>query len=465
MIKSRWWILVVATSLAAAGWRASLHTSRHATTRVPSAASAESSVVSALRAEDARRAQDIVFYERRVAEDTASALDQGLLAGLYLQRARATGDFTDFARAEHLARASLARRTTHNGQTFALLASALLARHAFTDALDVARRAHALDPDAPAHLALMGEIELEIGDYAAADSHFRAIHYDGAQFTLGARLARWRELTGRSDAARRLLRSAVQRVDRRDDLPREQAAWFHYRLGDLELRAGHLAAADSAFRDGLAIFPDDYRILGGLARLAAARGDWQGSIDYGNRAIAIQLDPTVLGTISDAYAALGDSAQAAQYARAMTINALRQPGPIHRAWGMFVLDHGTPRDVDRVLAKTRVEARTRHDVYGADLLAWALYRNGRHADARVASEQAFSQHTEDAQLHYHAGMIALALGDSGAALSHLEEAMRLDASFSPSQSPVARRVLDSLRTLTRSARVIPPREPPARTTG
>jgi tetratricopeptide (TPR) repeat protein len=469
MTNSRWWIPLAGASLAAAGWLASGHVRRHPPShpqsRAATATRTDPAIVSELRAEDDRRAQDIVFYERRVAEDTGSAIDQGLLAGLYMQRARATGDFTDFARAEHLARASLGRRTSHNGQTFALLASALLARHDFTDALDVARRAHVLDPDAPAQLALMGEIELELGDYAAADSHFRAIRFDGEQFTIGARLARWRELTGRSDAARRLLRAAVQRVDRRDDLPREQVAWFHYRLGDLELRAGRLAAADSAFRDGLAIFPEDYRILGGLARLAAARGDWRASIEYGNRAIAIQLDPTVLGTISDAYRALGDSAQAAEYARAMAINALRQPGPIHRAWGMFVLDHGTPRDVDRVLAKTRVEARTRHDVYGADLLAWALYRKARYADARIASERALSQHTEDAQLHYHAGMIALALADSGAAMAHLDDALRLDAIFSPSQAPIARRVLDALRTRSHAPSVSRYRGPPARTTG
>ena len=458
MIRARWWIPIAAVSLATAGWLGVAHGRRGPTHRA-SPARADSSVASDVRAEDERRAQDIVFYERRVAEDTASALDQGLLAGLYLQRARATGDFTDVARAERLARSSLSRRTARNGQTFALLASALLARHAFAEALDVARRAHALDPDGPAHLALLGEIELEIGDYAAADSHFRAIHFDGEQFTIGARLARWRELTGRSDAARRLLRAAVLRVDRRDDLPREQVAWFHYRLGDLELRSGRLDAADSAFRAGLAIFPEDYRILGALARLAAARGDWPSSIDYGSRAIAIQLDPTVLGTMSDAYAALGDTAQAAQYAAAMSINALRQPGPIHRAWGMFVLDHGTPRDVDRVLAKTRAEARTRHDVYGADLLAWALYRKGRYDEAGAASARALAQHTEDAQLHYHAGMIALARGDSGAALAQLEEAMHLAPAFSPSQSPVARRALESLRARPQVAGVSSRRDP------
>lgn len=395
--------------------------------------------------EDQRRARDIAFYEPRVAQDSQSALDQTLLATLYVQRARATGDVSDYARAESLARRSLSLRTARNGQTFALLASTLMARHAFRDALDVARQADSLWPGTAAHLALVGEIELELGDYAAADSHFTAIRFDGEQFAVAARLARWRELTGRVDAARRLLRSAASKVERRDDLPREQVAWFHFRLGELELRAGRLAAADSALRRGLAIFPDDYRILGALARLASARGEWQRSIEYGDRAIAIQLDPATLGTVSDAYAALGDTARANEYAHAMTVNALRQPGPIHRAWGLFVLDHGSRADAKRVLAKAHTEQRERHDVYGDDLIAWSLYRLGRLADARIASGRALRLGTEDAQLEYHAGMIARATGDTASAVRHLERALRLNARFSPAQSALALRVLDSLQ--------------------
>jgi hypothetical protein len=56
-------------------------------------------------------------------------------------------------------------------------------------------------------------------------------------------------------------------------------------------------------------------------------------------------------------------------------------------------------------------------------------------------------------------MIALARADSGAALSHLEEAMRLDPVFSPSQSPIARRVLESLRARPRLADLSPRRDP------
>jgi tetratricopeptide (TPR) repeat protein len=423
MSKRGWWAVLAMgiLTLGTAWWSAGRVTRRTTIAMVGT---------DSMLSESEIRERDIAFFERRVNEDTLGASDRSQLAALYMDRARATGGFTDYERAERLARRSLALRTEHNSQTFGLLASALLARHDFAQALVVAKTADSLDPGVPRHVALLGEIELEIGDYEAANAHFASIHVDADQFTILARVARWRELTGHADAARRLLGITVAKVDRRNDLPREQVAWFHYRLGELELRTGHLDSAAAAYRRGLEIFPEDYRILGGLARVAAARGDWRQAVEYGNEAIAIQLDPATLGTISDAYAALGDSAQSAQYARAMATSALKQPGPIHRAWGLFLLDHGTKDDVDRVLAKTRIEMRTRHDVYGYDLLAWALHKQGRDAAARVAMQRALAQHTEDAQLYYHAGMIERALGNADAARAYLGQAVAMNPRFS-----------------------------------
>ena len=423
-MNKRGWVavLTIVGVVASAAWVTNVRLSRRGRVVAPVAADS-------MLSEGEIRDRDIAFFERRAGEDTISAADRSQLATLYMDRARATGGFTDYERAERLARRSLALRTDHNSQTFGLLASALLARHDFAQALVVAKTADSLDPGEARHVALVGEIELEIGDYAAANAHFASIHFDAAQFTIAARVARWRELTGHADAARRLLRLAVAKVEHRDDLPREQVAWFNYRLGELELRTGHLDSAAAAYRRGLAIFPEDYRILGGLARLAAARSEWKQAIEYGNEAIAIQLDPATLGTISEAYAALGDSTQASQYARAMATSALKQPGPIHRAWGLFLLDHGAKSDVDRVLAKTRVEMRTRHDVYGYDLLAWALHKQGRDADASAAMQHALAQHTEDAQLFYHAGMIERALGHADAARDYLGQAMAMNPRF------------------------------------
>lgn len=354
------------------------------------------------------RDRDIDFYSKRIAEDAESAIDRFMLAKLLFARSRVTGSTSDIDHAERLVKESISERTQRNYSAFELLASLLMARHEFAAAREVALRADSLDPGNSSHLALLGEIELELGDYQSAGKHFAAIQYDGRNFTTGARLARWYELTGRIDVAREYLKRAIIKVDRRDDLPREQAAWFYYRLGDLELRVGNVAAAESAFVSGLARNQDDVRILGGLARAALTRGAWREAVDYGERATVTQLDPATLGTISLAYAKLGDSAQAGAYAHAMSVSALKQPGAIHRAWGLFLLDHGTTHDRADVLRRARKELRDRKDVYGHDLMAWALYRNGQLDEGREEMKLALAQNTQDVMLAEHARAIGAA---------------------------------------------------------
>ena len=116
------------------------------------------------RSESEIRSLDIEFYERRVAKDSFSAADRSRLASLYLQRARETGHYPDYERAAAFARGSLQLRVSHNEETYVLLSSALLAQHAFAEALEVARRLHASDTSNPGHTALLAEVELEVGD-------------------------------------------------------------------------------------------------------------------------------------------------------------------------------------------------------------------------------------------------------------------------------------------------------------
>ena len=358
--------------------------------------------------ESSVRDRDIEFYSRRLAEDPASAADRVTLAKLFFTRSRITGSNTDLTRAEELARESIAERTQRNYQAFELLASILMSRHEFREARTIAAQVDSLNPGHHSHLALLGEIELELGNYNAAAMHFGAIQYDGRNFTTGARLARWYELTGRLGKARTFLKQSILKVDHRDDLPREQVAWFHYRLGDLELKAGNTTAADSAFNRSLERNPEDPRALGGLARSAFARGDWRRAIEFGERATAAQLDPGTLGIVSAAYNRMGNAEQAASYAKAMSASALEQPGPIHRAWGLFLLDYGTAVDRARVLELAREEVEDRKDIYGHDLLAWALYRNGQLAEARKEMQLALAHGTEDVMLAAHAKAIGSA---------------------------------------------------------
>ena len=87
------------------------------------------------------------------------------------------------------------------------------------------------------------------------------------------------------------------------------------------------------------------------------------------------------------------------------------------------------------------EMKTRRDIYQHDALAWVLYQSKQYADARQASDKALELNTPEPAFHYHAGMIALALGDRDGSRKHLERALALNPNFDPKQAALARSAL------------------------
>ncbi|MFN2420552.1 MAG: tetratricopeptide repeat protein [Gemmatimonadota bacterium] len=430
----RWFLILAAGLAAVAGlWGSGGRMAVRAETAVTARSAAS---------ERALREREIAFYERRVERDPESAFDHARLASQYLQRARETGEYQDYRRAEAMARRSLLLRTPHNGGAYLQLAASLLAQHRFVDALDVAEVLVAREPEQAHHRALLGEIQLELGKYDEADATFATLGGERRNLAVLPRLARWAEIHGRTEEARRVLAVARDEADRRSDLAREQVAWFHLRVVDLELRNGRLEAAGKALEVGLAIAPDDPRLLAAGARLRALDGDWQGALEWGRRAIAIVPDMATVALVGDAWAALGDSSRAeAAYADVERL-ARETSEPYARQWTLFRLEHG------RELASTRSilerEIVDRPDVYGWDQLAWARYLTGDLAGAQTAIAEALRMGTRDGTLFLHAGIIERALGNRSAARVNLERAVALNPRFHPTAQHVARLALKEL---------------------
>jgi tetratricopeptide (TPR) repeat protein len=385
---------------------------------------------------------DLGFFQKRVVRDSLSARDFAELSRLFLQRSRSGGGDGDLRRAEAHARHSLRLRQGRNAQAFQVLASSLMGQHRFEEARSVAERLVALDSTYRPARAMLGEIQLELGSYDDARRTFGMLLTVRGDLSVAPRYARWEELRGRPAEARRLLREARDEASRRHGMPAAHIAWFYWRLGDLALRQGRLREAEKELEDGLAVAPDDHRLLDALARAAAARGRWSEAIAYGERAIARTLDPATLGLLYQAYTASGDSVKAEEYYHALSVSVLGQPETFHRLWGLLLLDRG--REVPTVLARAEREIQVRREVYGWDLLAWALYRSGRPSEAREKMRHALALGTRDASLFYHAGMIEAALGRQVDARRYLETALEINPRWHPSQPTEARRVLGRL---------------------
>lgn len=365
--------------------------------------------------ERVERDVQIRVWNEALAADPTSALVLGQLAALHAQRAREGGGATDVQRAEEYARASLAHRTQRNGSTAVTLVNLLLAQHRYTEAFQEAQALQVREVDVPQYRALLGEVAMEIGAYDIATVMFDSSFAAGGHLSAAPRIARWYELQGHVRAAREVMVRARVDARSRGDVTRESKAWFSLRLADLELRAGRPRAAARVLREALLEEPNDPRLLAAMARGAASASRWKDVILWGNRVMEHELDLSTLTLMATAYDEVGDTTQASSFAA--TVEALvMAPAAtegLHRVGALFLLNHG--RQLSTILTFAQRDYTTRRDIYGADLVAWALHRTGRAHEAVPYMVNALRLQTRDELLLDHAESISHAAHKGAAA--------------------------------------------------
>ncbi|MGH7560983.1 MAG: tetratricopeptide repeat protein [Gemmatimonadales bacterium] len=358
-------------------------------------------------AERVIRDLDIAFFEARMRRDPGGALDAARLGALFLERSRDGGGDQDLIAAESLARRSLAGRETRNAAGFQLLAAALMGQHRFAEALAATEQAEAQDPDRPGTRALVGEILVELGRYDEADRVFAGLTLRRRELAVAPRYARWLEVSGRSQEAAALLAAAGQEARSRDELTARQKGWFDLRLADLAIRHRHFAEARRLLDRGEPFLRGDARYVLARARLSLARGRWTAAIALGDSALALRFDPEALVVLEQAARAMRDTARADEYLHALETTTAGSLRGVHRVVALALLDRG--RRGPEILAAARRDLREREDVYGWDLLAWALWKSGRPAEAWKAVIHALARGTDDPALLARARTIAEAL--------------------------------------------------------
>jgi tetratricopeptide (TPR) repeat protein len=363
------------------------------------------------------------------------------LGGLYLQRARLTGDVATFEQARTAIAAALAMAPTDE-DTLGREATLRYTTHDFPGALQTANQLLAIDSQAYGAMAVKGDAEVELGDYRAADATYgalaRAVPETAAVDVRRSHLA---FLEGRDDDAWHLAVAAEREAVEAGVFG---AALAFYRMAPAQLAfdRGDYALAERWYRSALDAAPDYHAAIAMLAKVRAARGHVDDAIRLYERAVAIVPQPDYLEALGDLYALRGDHARAEQeYGTVELIGTLARINRqvYNRLVVTFDADHD--RNVADAVGMAGAELAVRKDLYGWDADAWALLKAGRVADARTASDHAIALGTHDPKLLYHAGMIAKAQGDRARARALLRAALRLGPHFDPYQARIARTAL------------------------
>lgn len=384
----------------------------------------------------------VAFWRARVEAAPNGFLDRTELGIALGALARDTADLETYAESEQVLREALAVSPDHLTAQLAL-AQTLHSQHDFAEARSIAEDLWRREPSATAVLALLGDISLETGDDAAAENWYERLAELERSAPVVSRQARLAYDTGRPDEALELAAEALALSDGLALRPAERS-FYHFQLGSLRFRTGDVDGAIDALETALEHDPNSPRALETLAFVTASTGDHDRAEALYVKLLDAGPAADLHGSYADLLRARGADAEADEQerlGRELAAETIDDFPAERRHLAAFY----TSRYPDVAVELAEADLAERADVGAHDALAWALYHDGRisEADARMAA--ALAAGTVDAELLYHAGAIAAAVGDTGRAERLLADALAVNPQFHPFDAAHAEALLADLR--------------------
>lgn len=377
------------------------------------------------RALDALNVQ-LAAAERSVERYPGQWMRVERVAGLYVARARLTGDHDDYLRArEELRRAfEIAPQGSGPLLTRAHLSFTLHRMHDVEPDLAQVERALIVRPTVRADIAgLRGDVALHTGRFEEAERlHREAERLDphaGSAFRIAYDL--WQ--TGRFDQAERWLGVAETRVRGGG----KDAAWMALQRGLIHLDRGQLDEALGHYRRADRLFAGWWLVEEHIAEIHALRGEHEEAERRYRDLIARTESPEFMDALAGVLEEQGRDEEARTWrARATEVyeralEALPEASYGH-ALGHF-LEHG---EAARALELARANHALRPGGEATLGLAQALVRTGDVQGARERVEALLATPYRTAALHATASRVFEAAGDAARASEHAELARAID---------------------------------------
>lgn len=358
----------------------------------------------------------------------------------YAQKARETGDPSYYTKADE----AIQRALELNANDFrALSGSAALAlsRHQFREGMEIGQRALPLNPYNSGIYGIIGDGQLELGDYADAFASFQKMVELRPDLMSYARISYARELQGNRSGAIEAMQAAIDAGE-----PNSEAVnWSRVQLGNLYFDQGDYENAEKQYKAALNSMPEYPYARAGLGNVRAAQGNYSEAISLYAEAIKRMPMPQFVIALGDVYWAAGRPDQAAkQYALVEVEEKLFAANGVDVDAELALFDADHDRNTTTTLSTARAAYTKRPSITVADVLAWTLFKNGDYSEAQQMMKQALRLGTRNALMYFHAGMIEYRLGNKQEAIDYLGRALSLNPHFSVLYANSAQKLLAAL---------------------
>ena len=263
-----------------------------------------------------------------------------------------------------------------------------------------------INPDVARNYGVIADAQVELGRYGAAARTLQ--HYVDVKPELSsyARVSYFRELHGDLPGALGAMRLAVTAGGG----TAENVSYVQALVGKLHFDSGDYGGAEAAYRTALETDPGFPAATAGLARVEAARGEYEPAIRR-LRGLVLRLPlPEYVIALGETEQAAGSTVAAGRDYRLVGAETrLLQANGVNTdaELAVFEADHGDPAQAVDLAARAWAAAPS---VRSADSYSWALSAAGRDGEALRMSERAMRLGSRDPSFLYHAGMVALRAG-------------------------------------------------------
>lgn len=381
----------------------------------------------------------ITQYEWIIQDNPENIWAYITLSSLYQQKIRETADISYYDTIDSL----MGKAEVLNPQNPDILsqrAQVALGRHSFQKWKQYILKALSINPSRATYYWTLGDAQIELGEYTGAIESFQKMIDIRPDYSSYIRIAYLRELYGDIKGAKDALALAIDA----GSINKENIAFAYTELWKLHMRSDFSLAKsnfDLALRN-VEEYPPALEWLGKIAYF-----EWSASwaILYLKRAYEKLPLVQYLVDMADIYTLEWENQQALIHLTLAKISfemASRSGLNNSLESSLFLTDHDL--DLSWALDKAKKSYIERPNIYVADALSWALYKNGKLTETSSYTKEALRIWENDPLILYHQGMIALGLGNKTDAKKYLEKALSLHPYFSLLDSKKAR---DSLMTL------------------